>query len=93
MSWKLGPVMMSPALLLHTQDMDHWELELPTNLRVDYAKFYNHEEGLYLVDVKLGRGASHEGQAAIRHYAYQVGAFSMIVKTDGSCAALITGNH
>ena len=45
MSWKLGPVMMSPALLLHTQDMDHWELELQTNLREDYAKFYNHEEG------------------------------------------------
>ena len=37
MSWKLGPVMMSPALLLHTQDMDHWELELQTNLREDNA--------------------------------------------------------
>ena len=49
MSWKLGPVMMSPALLLHTADMDHWELELQTS----------HRE----VDVKLGRDESHEGRA------------------------------
>ena len=53
MSWKLGPVMMSPALLLHTADMDHWELKLQTN----------HRE----VDVKLGRDASHEGRAAITY--------------------------
>ena len=54
MSWKLGPVMMSPALLLHTADMDHWELELQTNLRE--------------VDVKLGRDASKKGWAAAIKY-------------------------